>query len=210
MVVDQVDNGYVAQDAETTRNIQNDIDSIGFATEFAKQSNLRETFRAVQTATLSGDSSYSWDFIATNASGGILVKGRKIKNFVVQKNTKTLGHEVNFGSKLNFIKNTFELTNEQLAGVMGSGRKTVHNWMSSANRPNKTKAKRILELDNIANMWINRGFVANRDTLLLQTQSGSTLIELLTDANLDKSLVMFHGSSMYFDINDDELEDPFA
>jgi DNA-binding transcriptional regulator YiaG len=210
MVIDQIDNGYAAQDAEIARNIQNDIVTRGFTTEYAKQSNLRDTFEAVQTSTLSGNSDYSWEFIAINSSGGVLVKGRNTSKFEAQRSTNISTNIVNFGLKLSLIKDTFDLTNEQLADVMGSGRKTVHNWMSSSNRPNKTKAKRILALDNIANMWISRGFSANRDTLLLQTQSGSSLIELLADENLDKNLVMFHGSSMYFDINDDVLEDPFA
>jgi DNA-binding transcriptional regulator YiaG len=210
MGVDQVDNGYAAYDAAIARNIQSDIAIRGCTAEITKPSKLRYTFQAVQKSTLAGDSNYSWEFIDKNSSGGFLVKGRNISKFIAQKSTNISTNIVNFGLKLSLIKDTFDLTNEQLADVMGSGRKTVHNWMNSSNRPNKTKAKRILELDNITNMWMSRGFTANRDTILLQAQSGSSLIELLADENLDKDLVMFHGSSMYFDLSYDVLEDPFA
>lgn len=212
MVVAPADNGYAVFDADIiNKQILSDSSSRASVTAFSHPKNLRETFKAVQPNTLSGDVDYAWEFIATNASGGVLVKGINFSKFDVQKIQPAKTNEVDFGSKLNFIKDTFDLTNEQLADVIGSTRKTVHNWMAGINRPNRNKAKRVLELDNIANIWVNRGFTSDRDTLFLQSQSGSSLLDLLSMKDLDKGLVMFHGSSLHLEnLGEEELEDPFA
>lgn len=212
MVVAPIDNGYAAFDADIiNKQIRNDSSSRASITAFANPKNLGETFKAIQPNTLSGDIDYGWEFIATNASGGVLVKGRNISKFDVQTVQQSKPNEVDFSSKLNLVKETFGLTNEQLADVIGSTRKTVHNWMTGINRPNRSKAKRVLELDNIASMWVSRGFTSDRDTLFLQSQSGSSLLDLLSKRDLDKDLVMFHGASLHLEnLGEEELEDPFA
>ncbi|MCG6267996.1 hypothetical protein [Vibrio furnissii] len=213
MVVAQVDAGYADVDTSViNQHILNSLTSRSSVTTFEhSSSSIRETFKTIQPSTLSGDSDFAWDFIATNASGGVLVKGRSISKFDVQGFSLPKSKEIDFASKLDSIKHIFALTNEQLADVIGSSRKTVHNWSTSTNRPNRSKAKRILELDSLAKLWISRGFTSDRDVLFVKGQSGSSLLELLSSENLDKDLIMFHGASMYLDsIGDDELEDPFA
>ena len=118
--------------------------------------------------------------------------------------------KVDFSEKLNLIKFTFSLTNEDLAKVLRSGRKTVHNWMSGDDQPNKSKATRILELDNIANLWAQSGFSTGSSINLVTGRSGYSLMELLSQPNLDRDKVIFHGTSMYFDSDLTELKDPFA
>jgi DNA-binding transcriptional regulator YiaG len=212
MVVANVDSGYAAVDADIiNKHILNDKASRVSITAYERQHTLRETFQVMQPTSLSGDSDFIWDFIATNASGGILVKGKSVSKFDVQSQVPSKANQISYASKLEFIKDTFDLTNEQLAKVVGSTRKTVHNWSTGLNKPNRNKAKRVLELNGIAKLWINRGFTADRDSLLVQGQTGETLMELLSNDNLDTELVMFHGSSMHIDnLNDIELEDPFA
>ncbi len=119
--------------------------------------------------------------------------------------------EVDFSSRLNQVKSTFDLTNEQLVEVVGSARKTVHNWMAGLNRPNRSKAKRILELNNIASKWTSRGFSSDRGILLLKGQSGSSLLELLSEKELNQDMVMFHGASLHIaSLVEDALENPFT
>ncbi|MDA8646821.1 hypothetical protein N9L54_05270 [Porticoccaceae bacterium] len=118
--------------------------------------------------------------------------------------------KIDFSEKLNLIKSTFSLTNEDLAKVLRSGRKTVHNWMSGDDQPSRRKAKRILELDNIANLWAQSGFSTGSSINLVTGRSGYSLMELLSQPNLERDKVIFHGSSMYFDSDLTELKDPFA
>lgn len=214
MVVAQVDSGYAVVDHHViNKQILSDSASRASVTAFASQKDLRETFKIVQVqpTTLSGDVDYAWEFIATNASGGVLVKGRNICKFDVQKVATPKPTEVDFSSRLNQVKSTFDLTNEQLAEVVGSARKTVHNWMTGLNRPNRSKAKRILELNNIASKWTSRGFSSDRDTLFLKGQSGSSLLELLSEKELDQDMVIFHGASLHIaHLGEDDLEDPFV
>lgn len=214
MGVAQIDNGYAAFDAQiVNRSILAERVSRTFVSESGGITSLPEAFQAVQLISLSGDLDYVWEYISTNSTGGVLVKGIAETKFHTQAAASTpYGAKIiDFCSKLSFVKDTFALTNEQLADVLGSGRKSVHNWMNNSNRPNKTKAKRILTLDNLANLWIDRGYSVDRDILLAQTQSGSSLLEILTKEDLDKDLVLFHGASLFLEQESYlELEDPFA
>ena len=118
--------------------------------------------------------------------------------------------KVDFSEKLNLIKSTFSLTNEDLAKVLMSERQIVHNWMSGDDQPSRRKATRILELDNIANLWAQGGFSTGSSINLVTGRSGYSSMELLSQPNLDRDKVIFHGTSMYFDSDLTELKDPFA
>ncbi|MCU8069891.1 hypothetical protein [Shewanella sp. SM32] len=213
MGVAQIDNGYAAFDAQViNRSILTERVSRTFISESGGITSLPEVFQTVQSISLSGDLDYVWEYVSTNSTGGVLVKGIAETKFHTQAASTPCGATIiDFGSKLNFVKDTFALTNEQLSDVLRSGRKSVHNWMNNLNRPNKTKAKRILTLDNLANLWGDRGYSVDRDILLAQSQSGNSLLEILAQEDLDKDLVLFHGASLYLEQGSYlELEDPFA
>ena len=118
--------------------------------------------------------------------------------------------KVDFSEKLGLIKSTFSLTIEQLAEVLRPERQIVHNGMSGDDQPSTRKAKRILELDNIANLWAQGGFSTGSSINLVTGRSGYSLMGLLSQPNLDSDQVIFHGTSMYFDSDLTEIEDPFA
>lgn len=180
---------------------------------------LNEAFQTVHNSfTATGD---AWMFIADISSGGILTKGLQQPSFAkadfnigdIKNKTTHSKSVVDFPAKLIAIQETFDLTNEQMAQVMNSSRKSVHNWMTGTSRPNKTKAKRILELFNISKMWIDRSFSVDRDLLgWIDESKQQSLLSLLCQPNISKADIMFHGSSMLVsDLMDfEELEDPFV
>ena len=218
MVVTAADNNFVDFDYIISKEILAKDLLRPCISDIAEPKSLSEAFETIH---ISGSNSGSnWVYVNNQSSGGFLTRGLPQKRFEGDFNTAQKANDavpkagVDFSAMLSVVKETFSLTDEQLASVLQSARKTVHNWTTGSSRPNKTKAQRVLELHDVAKMWNSRGYSVDRDLLSWkEDRNNLSLLDLLSQPELDKSLVMFHGSSMFISnsIDDmDELEDPFA
>jgi hypothetical protein len=112
---------------------------------------------------------------------------------------------------LNQLTQTFNLTQEDLSNICGSARKSINNWLNG-DLPNKTKNKRLLELYLIKKEWVGSGFSSSRNLLDLKVLGEMSVLELLSQDDLDKEKVLFAGSRLTLSRTDSSagLRDPFA
>jgi len=206
MVITQADCGYTT----LNQNIESGVAYLSSITDRINSTSLIDAFKIIKPYSRETNKPHdNWESLTTNSSGGVLVKG-KVKNKIVAQVVATKRPTVSYKSKLRFIKNTFSLTNEELAKILQAGRKSVHNWINEDSKPNKMNAMRLLELDNLAQEWSNSGFQANKNMLNIKIGKHS-LIELLSKNSLNNNEVLFLGSSLFLSSNETQiLEDPFA
>ncbi len=120
--------------------------------------------------------------------------------------------EITVSNIVQNVKDTFGFTQEDLASVCCSSRKSVNNWLNGE-KPNKTKIKRLMDLFLVRNEWISSGLSTERGMLDLAVLDGHSVMDLLSMKQLDKDKVLFAGSRLSMNISqssDTELEDPFA
>ncbi|CAH7182151.1 conserved hypothetical protein [Vibrio chagasii] len=218
MVVAAADNNFVDFDYIISKEILAKDLLRPRISDIAEPKSLSEAFDIIHIS--GGNTGNNWVYVNNQSSGGFLTRGLPQKSFegnfnAAQKVSDTSPKAgIDFSAMVSTVKSTFSLTDEQLASVLQSTRKTVHNWATGSSRPNKTKAQRVLELHDIAKMWNSRGYSVDKD-LLSWADGGDdlSLLDLLSQQELDKKLVMFQGSSMFMsDLAEDidDLEDPFA
>ena len=93
--------------------------------------------------------------------------------------------------QIDFIKNTFSLTDEKLAKILGVERKTIHNWSKSNNIPREKARARFFELYVLAKDWLSLAYPT--DKMLIATPLSNDLNLLDALASLDKEKVLFIG-----------------
>lgn len=93
--------------------------------------------------------------------------------------------------QIDFIKNTFSLTDEKLAKILGVERKTIHNWGKSNNIPREKARARFFELYVLAKDWLSLAYPT--DKMLIATPLSNDLNLLDALASLDKEKVLFIG-----------------
>lgn len=138
--------------------------------------------------------------------------GSLFRKVVAPKGLNDSKQEVTVSSIIKNMQKTFDFTQEDLASVCFSARKSVINWLNGE-KPNKTKSKRLMSLFLIRDEWISAGLVTERSMLDLTILDGQSIMDLLSMKELDKDKVLFAGSRLSLNSSqssDSELEDPFA
>ncbi len=107
---------------------------------------------------------------------------------------------------------TFDLTkNEQLRVFQVNSRKTLYNWIDGETRPRKSAMNRIFELLVIARDWKSSGLIANKDNLRQPVIQNKSVLDLLSQDNLNREQVLFAGSRLNnFVESPMTISDPFA
>ncbi len=177
--------------------------------EIVPEKSISIAFETLQQGAV--DNVLNWGFASVNSTGGMLIKQKGSRVPTVIEQNSYVGSKIDFVDKLKSLKATFAMTNEELAAALLSERKTVQNWLAGSCKPSKKKAKRLLELDGIAQMWNNSGYPADSAINDMKLSSGRSLLELLSADTLDYEAIMFHGSEIYLTrMETNVLEDPFA
>ncbi len=96
-------------------------------------------------------------------------------------------------SNLESIKNTFSLSNDELAKIIGVSRKTLHNW-KTGNIRSSEKRKRIFDLFLLATNWSNAGFSKNKHDLEKKMLNDKSIMDLLVEEDLNAEQILFAGS----------------
>jgi hypothetical protein len=156
------------------------------------------TFQSISTGT-----SATINAIKSSGSGGFYFD-------VIEHEVENKG-ELTPRYILNQLTQTFNLTQEDLSNICGSARKSINNWLNG-DLPNKTKNKRLLELYLIKKEWVGSGFSSSRNLLDLKVLGEMSVLELLSQDDLDKEKILFAGSRLTLGRPDSSagLRDPFA
>jgi hypothetical protein len=118
----------------------------------------------------------------------------------------------NFTKTVNIISSAFGLTKKELASACElKSRKTLYNWIDGKSQPRKKAVKRIFDLFLIAQEWKQSGFSNDAKLLHQPIIDGKSVLDFLTNENLNKELILFAGSRLFLTTQEQKtLEDPFA
>jgi hypothetical protein len=111
------------------------------------------------------------------------------------------------------IKRVFCLTDKELSKVfLLSSRRTITNWTEpGSNGPKQDAIDRIFNLVTLARDWEDHGYTVTKSSLHLPLVDGKSLLTLLSDEAIDKSLILFSGSRLtLLGAGEVVLKDPFA
>lgn len=152
----------------------------------------------------------AWEFEESDLSGGIIVRKSGASD-VSPIISKVKDDDSNTSKCLKSIKSAFSLSNEELSAVLRSSRKTLHNWMNEGAFPNKSKARRIVDINEIAQAWRINGYDKYPEMLHQRNQENVSILDMLAMEELDKEDILFRASGLHFQQYPAEtLEDPFA
>jgi hypothetical protein len=98
--------------------------------------------------------------------------------------------------KLDLIKSTFFLSEEELATIIGVGRKTLFNWKHQASEPNKDKGQRVFDLFLIAKNWQNSQYPTSSFDMNTPILSGQSILDMLLESPLDSEKIVFAGNRL--------------
>lgn len=108
--------------------------------------------------------------------------------------------------RLDYIKSSFLLSEEQLANIVGVGRKTLFNWKNKASEPNKDKTQRVFELYMIAKNWKNAQYPISSFDFNTPILSGQSIQDMLHEFPLDSEKILFGGNRLaHQEISEDDL-----
>ena len=112
---------------------------------------------------------------------------------------------------LESLQSAFLLTQDEVAQVCKvKSRMTPHNWVSGRSTPRASTLNRLLDLDMVAQAWLQKGFTTDKHALHQPLVKGESLFDLLRHDNIDGDLILFAGSRMQMLTAAEDLEDPFA
>lgn len=114
----------------------------------------------------------------------------------------SVNHDLNIVEKqINFIKNTFSLTDEKLAGILGVERKTVHNWVKNNNISREGSRQKFFDLYVLAKDWLSLGYPTDKTKIVSVMSDELSFFDAL--ASFDKEKVLFIGRHLQRQFEDE-------
>lgn len=129
-----------------------------------------------------------------------------VKNNVEYFNVKTPQQEFLI-KRLGELKNSFGLSDEELANILKVSRKTLHNWTQGNTNPNKAKLLRLVEQHNILMTWLNNGYP---EISTLNFECKAQLLSKLEQDDVDVDDFLYFGSGLMLTNSFDVIDNPFA
>lgn len=121
-------------------------------------------------------------------------------------NLKTISkftYESSLVKQIEFIKSTFSLYNDELAEILGVGRKTLDNWKERGSIPRDKNIKRFFAVHLLAKDWKQNEFPATREAILKIVDDNKNVLELLKAKTLDNEQVLYFGRCLVRDLEED-------
>ena len=109
--------------------------------------------------------------------------------------------------RLSELKNNIGLSDQELALILKTGRKTIYNWQQGITKPNKTKLLRLVEQHNLLNTWLSNGYP---DISTLDIEDKNQILSKLQQDDVDTDDLLYFGSGLMLTNDFDVIEDPFA
>lgn len=110
-------------------------------------------------------------------------------------------------NKINELRSIYSLIDEELASILGTSRKTLHNWVHGNTKPNKNKLNRLLLQHKLAEKWVSNGYptAANLDPVDKQK-----LLSMLENTEVNEDEFLYFGSGIMLSSPAQEIDNPFA
>ncbi|GLO64090.1 hypothetical protein MACH09_45980 [Vibrio sp. MACH09] len=109
--------------------------------------------------------------------------------------------------RLSELKSSLGLADEELASILKTTRKTLHNWQQGNTKPNKTKLLRLVEQHNLLREWLSNGYP---DIATLDIEEKNQILNKLQQEYVDTDDVLYFGSGLMLTNDIDVIDDPFA
>jgi transcriptional regulator with XRE-family HTH domain len=109
--------------------------------------------------------------------------------------------------RLNELKSSLGLADEELASILKTTRKTLHNWQQGNTKPNKTKLLRLVDQHNLLSKWLSNGYP---DIATLDIEEKNQILHKLQQDEVDTDDVLYFGSGLMLTSDFDVIDDPFA
>lgn len=90
--------------------------------------------------------------------------------------------------QIDFIKETFALTDEQLAKILGIQRKTLYNWKEKDHIPREGSRERFFQLYVLSKDWVVLGYPTDKSLLTSHFSESQRLLESLESIDREKTL----------------------
>ena len=123
-------------------------------------------------------------------------------SFESQKNTTSISMIINsnrditndVSRQLNFIKDTFSLSDEELSKACGvASRKTLSNWKEKGEITRDSSRQRTFKLFLLSKDWQDQNFPQEKSSLTRLILDDQSISSMLQDKSLDSHKVLFAG-----------------
>jgi len=108
--------------------------------------------------------------------------------------------------RINELKRSLGLADEEVASILKTTRKTLHNWQQGNTKPNKTKLLRLIAQHNLLNTWLSNGYP---HIATLDVEDKHQVLQMLQQDEVDIDRLLFFGSGLMMNNGFDVIEGPF-
>lgn len=115
--------------------------------------------------------------------------------------------QILLNKRISELKLSLDITDEELAGILGSTRKTIHNWQQGNTKPNKNKLSRLISQHKLIDTWVSNGYP---DISNIDAPAKKIILQKLQKNIIDKDDFLYFGASLMLTQNTAIIENPFA
>lgn len=110
------------------------------------------------------------------------------------------------------VESAFGLSKKELTQALQvKSRKTLYNWIKNESVPRGSAINRLFSLMSVAKAWNYYGLPKGKEVINLPVFKGKSVMDLLSEDDLDESLILFAGSRLRMRSGEKgKLKDPFA
>jgi DNA-binding transcriptional regulator YiaG len=109
--------------------------------------------------------------------------------------------------RISELKLSLDITDEELAGILGASRKTIHNWQQGNTKPNKNKLNRLISQHKLIDIWISNGYP---DINNLDAPEKNVILQKLQQEIINTDNFLYFGASLMLTQSAAIIENPFA
>lgn len=110
-------------------------------------------------------------------------------------------------NKVNELRSIYSLIDEELASILGTSRKTLHNWVNGNTKPNKNKLNRLIFQHKLAERWMSNGYPTATN---LDPVDKQKILSMLEDTEVNEEEFLYFGSGIMLSSPAQEIDNPFA
>lgn len=111
-------------------------------------------------------------------------------NLTTELRSQNIRQNTQLSQQIEFIKDVFALTDEELSNILNVERKTLHNWKVSQNIPRHKARQQFFELYVLAQDWKSMDFPSDKISLTRIIFDGKSVANTLSFLNKDELLFM--------------------
>ncbi len=146
--------------------------------------------------TMSGSLNPNVFFMSSSNSSGSTVLIHNTSKTNIELTTDKEQYENGISYRLDFIKQVFSLSDEEMALALDKVRKTIHNWRQHGAVKAEGDRLKLFNLYILAKNWENHGYTQSKVHLETPVLSGQSIKQLILANDFDENKVLFAGSCL--------------